>query len=124
MLTKVSKGDWLLIELGGNDGLRGFPIKTVKTNLRQMIEKTQYQGINVAIMQIRIPPNYGKRYTTMFSNIYPQLSEQYELPLLPFFMEKLATNPDYMMNDNLHPNVSAQVIIRDFMKPLILDLVN
>ena len=93
---KLSKVDWLLIELGGNDGLRGFQIKTVNSNLSQMIEKTQYQGINVAIMQIRIPPNYGKRYTTMFSNIYPQLSEQYDIPLLPFFMEQVAIN----MNDS------------------------
>lgn len=120
----LSKGDWLVVELGGNDGLRGFPIKTVKRNLTNIIETAQFRGVNVAVMQIRIPPNYGKRYTTMFSNVYPQLSEQFNVPLLPFFMEQIAINPDYMLNDNLHPNISAQVIIRDIMKPLVLDLLN
>ncbi|NVK23568.1 MAG: arylesterase [Gammaproteobacteria bacterium] len=118
----LTKGDWLVIELGGNDGLRGFPVKTIKQNLSAMIEKTEFKGVNVALMQIQIPPNYGKRYTQMFSNIYPQLAKEYDVPLLPFFMEKIAINPDYMLNDNLHPNISAQVVIRDIMKPLILNL--
>ena len=119
---QLTKNDWLIIELGGNDGLRGFPIKTIKNNLTLMIEASQLQGINVAVMQIQVPPNYGKRYSTMFSDIYPDLVNQFELTLLPFFMEEIAINPNYMMNDKLHPNVSAQVIIRDMMKPLVLSL--
>ena len=120
---QLGSNDWLIIELGGNDGLRGFPVKTVKQNLTKMIQIAQYQGINVALMQIRIPPNYGRRYTSMFEQQYPKLTQQFNIPLLPFFMEKIAINPEYMQKDNLHPNISAQVVIRDIMKPEIEQLV-
>lgn len=115
--------DWVIIELGGNDGLRGFPVKTLKQNLTKLIDKVQFQGVNVAIMQVRIPPNYGKRYTNMFESTYPKLAEQYQIPLLPFFMDEVAVNPEYMQSDQLHPNKSAQVIIRDIMKPVVENLV-
>jgi len=121
---QLTDKDWLIIELGGNDGLRGFPIKTTRNNLTQMIEIAKSSGVNVAIMQVRIPPNYGKRYTTMFEGQYSKLAEKYELPLMPFFMDKVAINPNYMQSDGIHPNVSAQVIIRDIMKPEIENLVN
>lgn len=120
---KFTNKDWVIIELGGNDGLRGFPIKTLKQNLTQLIEKVQYQGVNVALMQVRIPPNYGKRYTSRFENSYQQLAQQYQIPLLPFFMDKVAVNPEYMQADKIHPNVSAQVIIRDIMQPVVEELV-
>ena len=120
----LTKKDWVIIELGGNDGLRGFPIKTLKQNLTQLIEKVQYQGVNVALMQIRIPPNYGKRYTSIFEKSYQQLAQQYQIPLLPFFMDEVAVNPDYMQADKIHPNISAQVIIRDIMQPVVEELVN
>ncbi len=119
----LTSKDWVIIELGGNDGLRGFPVKTLKQNLTQMIDKVKYQGVNVAIMQVRIPPNYGKRYTTMFENTYGKLAEQYDIPLLPFFMDEVAVNPEYMQADKIHPNISAQVIIRDIMKPVVENLV-
>jgi len=120
----LSADDWLLIELGGNDGLRGFPVTTVSNNLTKMIQIAQQQGIKVAIMQVRIPPNYGKRYTSMLEALYPQMAQQFQLPLLPFFMDKVALNPNYMQDDGIHPNVSAQVIIRDIMKPEIVKLIN
>ena len=121
---QLSSDDWLIIELGGNDGLRGFPVKTLKQNLVQMIEQAQFEGINVALMQIRIPPNYGKRYTQMFEKTYQSLANEYKLPLLPFFMDEVAINPDYMQSDKLHPNISAQVVIRDIMKPVVEGLVS
>lgn len=120
----VSSNDWLIIELGGNDGLRGFPIKTIKQNLAKMIEIAQYQNINVALMQIRIPPNYGSRYTKLFENTYVQLTEQNNIPLLPFFMDDIATQPKYMQKDNLHPNKDAQIIIRDIMYPVLERLIS
>ncbi|MDU0114743.1 arylesterase [Psychrosphaera aquimarina] len=116
---QLTSNDWIIIELGGNDGLRGFPIKTIKQNLSGMIEAAQYKGINVALMQIKIPPNYGFRYTQLFESNYQQLSEQFKLPLMPFFMEQIASKPQYMQRDNLHPNIDAQVIIRDIMRPEI-----
>lgn len=116
--------DWIIIELGGNDGLRGFPINTLNTNLTKMIEFAQASNVNVALMQVRIPPNYGKRYTGMFEGTYGKLAKRFDVPLLPFFMEKVATNPNYMMRDGIHPNVSAQVIIRDEMKTVIEELIS
>lgn len=117
--NELTSKDWLLIELGGNDGLRGFPINTSKINLSKMVELAQSYSLNVAIMQIRIPPNYGRRYTSMFEIMYSDIAEKYDIPLVPFFMDEIAVNPNYMQNDGIHPNKSAQIIIRDIMKPEI-----
>jgi acyl-CoA thioesterase I len=119
----LGPNDWVIVELGGNDGLRGFPIATIKTNLSRLIKSITVNNINVAIMQVRIPPNYGKRYTQMFENIYADLSEDFAIPLTPFFMDTIAINPSYMQQDGIHPNKSAQVIIRDIMKPEIEKLI-
>ncbi|MBU2881814.1 arylesterase [Psychrosphaera sp. B3R10] len=120
---QLVQDDWLIIELGGNDGLRGFPTTTIKRNLTQMITKLKANNVNIAIMQIKIPPNYGKRYTTMFEGLYPALAEQFDIPIMPFFMDSIAINPSYMLQDGIHPNKSAQVIIRDIMKPAIEKLI-
>lgn len=114
--NELTSKDWIIIELGGNDGLRGFPVKTIKQNLSNMIELAQTKQINVALMQIRIPPNYGSRYTGLFENNYLELTKLYKIPLVPFFMDTIATQPEYMQKDNLHPNLKAQPIIRDIMK--------
>ena len=118
----LSDNDWIIIELGGNDGLRGFPVKTIKNNLTGMIKIAQQKNINVALMQITVPPNYGARYKKLFDDNYKQLTEEFKLPLVPFFMEQIATQPEYMQKDNLHPNVEAQPVIRDIMRPLIESL--
>jgi len=120
---ELNEGDWVILELGGNDGLRGFPISTLKTNLQLMIDQVKSHNVNVALMQVRIPPNYGKRYTTMFEGVYKDLAKTNSIKLLPFFMEKVAMNKNYMMPDGIHPNVSAQVIIRDEMKEVIESLI-
>ncbi|GAA0288574.1 multifunctional acyl-CoA thioesterase I/protease I/lysophospholipase L1 [Psychrosphaera haliotis] len=120
---ELNEGDWVILELGGNDGLRGFPISTLKTNLQLMIDQVKSHNVNVALMQVRIPPNYGKRYTTMFEDVYKDLAKTNSIKLLPFFMEKVAMNKNYMMPDGIHPNVSAQVIIRDEMKEVIESLI-
>ncbi len=119
----LTSNDWVILELGGNDGLRGFPINTVKNNLQSMINEIKSRNVNVALMQVRIPPNYGKRYTTMFEGLYGELAKKNDIPLLPFFMDKIAINPNYMMKDGIHPNVSAQIIIRDDMKAVIESVV-
>jgi len=114
--------DYVLIEIGGNDGLRGYPIASLKRNLIQLIETTKEAGSQVILMQIRIPPNYGPRYTEQFAALYPELADTYQIPLWPFFMEKIATNPQWMQADGIHPNQQAQPIIRDTMKSLIESL--
>lgn len=117
-----TKPDVVIIELGGNDGMRGFPVKKTQKNLLQIIEKSQATAQLTAIMQIRIPPNFGPRYSKMFEGMYPKLSEQTNIPLLPFFMDIISVKPELIQADGLHPTKSAQPIIRDFMYDEILQL--
>ncbi|MGL4192185.1 MAG: multifunctional acyl-CoA thioesterase I/protease I/lysophospholipase L1 [Vibrio sp.] len=107
--------DLVLIELGANDGLRGFPLHTVSQNLSTMIEQIQAHNATALLMQIRIPPNYGKRYSEGFAQIYPSLAEQFSIPLLPFFLEQVIVKPEWMMADGLHPKPEAQPWIADFV---------
>lgn len=118
-LLQQHQPDTVLIELGGNDGLRGFPIPTIEKNLLQIIELIKAQQANPVLMQIRIPPNYGPRYNQMFVALYPRLAEQEQLTLWPFFMDQIATEPDLMQADGIHPNVKAQAKISNMMLPLL-----
>lgn len=107
--------DYVLIELGANDGLRGFSPTIISTNLNAMIDHIKDKKAQPLLMQIRVPTNYGKRYSQIFSNIYPILSEQHDIPLLPFFLEHVITKPEWMMGDGLHPNVKAQPWIAEYV---------
>jgi len=115
--------DWLLIELGGNDGLRGFAPTITRQNLASMIALANEQRIRVVLTQIQLPRNYGTRYLRQFEQIFPELAEANKLPLLPFFMDDIALRPELMMNDGIHPTPQAQPLIRDkvarFMAPLL-----
>lgn len=112
----------VLIELGGNDGLRGFPTSQIEKNLQSMITEVQNNSAQAILMQIRIPPNYGPRYTKQFIALYPALAEKNRVVYWPFFMDDIATNSDLMQADGIHPNMQAQPIIRDFISPLLLQL--
>ncbi|OCW96441.1 arylesterase [Alishewanella sp. HH-ZS] len=113
---------WVLIELGGNDGLRGFDPQLIANNLQQMIELVKQHNAQPLLMQIRIPPNYGPRYVARFTDIYPQLAAAHQIPLWPFFMDEIAIRPELMMPDGIHPNAQAQPLIRDLMLPLVQQL--
>ncbi len=118
-LLEQHQPDAVMIELGGNDGLRGFAINSVKSNLSEIITLVQQHKATPVLMQIRIPPNYGPRYGQQFSNIYPQLAEKHQITLWPFFMDNIATNQDLMLRDGIHPNIDAQPLISDFMYNLL-----
>jgi len=105
----------VLIELGGNDGIRGFPVKLLKKHLTQLVTKSQQYGAKVALVEIQIPPNLGPRYTKMFTDSYQKVAMKTGAYLMPYFMTQVAVNPNLMLDDNLHPNAKAQPIIRDFM---------
>lgn len=122
-LLQSYQPDYVLIELGGNDGLRGFQIPQIERNLTQMIELSQASNAQPILMQIRIPPNLGPRYTRQFEALYPSLSQQHQLPLWPFFMEEIALNNDLMMPDGIHPNRQAQPLIKQQMKSWFAELV-
>ncbi|KGK14578.1 hypothetical protein DC58_05320 [Vibrio navarrensis] len=114
-LLTTHSPDWVLIELGANDGLRGFPPKTIAANLSRMIQITKAAGAKPVLMQIRVPPNYGKRYSQAFFDLYPTLAEHQQVPLLPFFLEQVITKPEWMMQDGLHPTADAQPWIAEFV---------
>lgn len=114
-ILSKKKFDYLLIELGGNDGLRGFPPKLIKNNLLQIIKLAQAKNIPVSIMSIRIPPNYGPRYNKMFTDVFVEVAQETNIPLMPFFMESIAVMPKLMQADGIHPNVEAQSLIVDIM---------
>ncbi|WDE14083.1 arylesterase [Thalassomonas haliotis] len=114
-ILSKEKVDYLLIELGGNDGLRGFPPKLIKNNLLQIIQLAKAKDIPVAIMNIRIPPNYGPRYNQLFTDTFAQVAKEEDIPLLQFFMEDIATNPKLMQADGIHPNQAAQPLIVEVM---------
>ncbi|MFL9706223.1 arylesterase [Aeromonas veronii] len=122
-LLKEHKPDWLLIELGGNDGLRGFAPTITRQNLASMIALAKEQQTRVVLTQIQLPRNYGARYLRQFEQIFPELALANDLPLLPFFMDDIALRPELMMNDGIHPTPAAQPQIRDkvarFMEPLL-----
>jgi acyl-CoA thioesterase-1 len=105
----------VLIELGANDGLRGFPVTKMQANLTALIEKSQAINAAVALMEIYIPPNYGPRYSKMFTDSFTQVSKNTNAYLMNFFILKVAGQDDLMQNDNLHPNKMAQPILRDEM---------
>ncbi|MGR5127560.1 multifunctional acyl-CoA thioesterase I/protease I/lysophospholipase L1 [Photobacterium swingsii] len=107
--------DYVIIELGANDGLRGFPPKTIRNNLAAMIEDIHATGAQSLLMQIQVPPNYGKHYSQLFSALYPELSQKYSSPLLPFFLEEVILKQEWMMDDGLHPKAEAQPWIADYM---------
>lgn len=121
-LLEQHKPDYVLIELGANDGLRGFPVPQLETNLNTMVQHIRQQDSKAVLMQIRIPPNYGPRYTTQFTNLYPKVAEEQQIPLWPFFMETIALKQHWMQADGLHPNLDAQPVIADLMLPLVLGL--
>ena len=105
----------VLIELGANDGLRGFPVKKMQTNLTSLIQKSQAANAMTALMEIYIPPNYGPRYSKMFTDTFTHVSEETNVHLMNFFMLDIASQPELMQNDSLHPNKKAQPLIRDEM---------
>ena len=108
--------DYVLIELGGNDALRGYPIKKIKDNLQNMIALIKNNSSKALLMQIRIPPNYGQKYTLAFERIYLELASSEEIYFLPFMLENVGLNPDLMQPDGIHPNAKAQPLIAKDMK--------
>ncbi len=98
----------VLIELGANDGLRGLPPKHIKKNLELIIQTSQASHAKVILMEIIIPPNYGKKYTDAFNQIYHDLAKDYSLDLIPFLLTDIASASSLMQADGLHPNEKAQ----------------
>lgn len=109
----------IIIELGGNDGLRGFPPDVIESNLSSMIHLSQKAGASVILVGMQIPPNYGQRYTSLFADIYPTLSDRFDTALVPFFLKGIYDHNDLMQSDGIHPTEKAQPKLLDNVWPVL-----
>ena len=115
------KPAFVLIELGGNDGLRGLPLSLMRENLTDMIQLSQTSGATVLIAGMQIPPNYGPRYTEPFFTQYAELAEEFDLYLIPFLIDGIPQQPELMQADGIHPKAEAQSMILDNFWPVLLE---
>ncbi|MEG1092133.1 MAG: arylesterase [Acinetobacter sp.] len=118
-LLQTHKPNVVVIELGGNDGLRGQPPQMIQKNLAQLIQQSQKANATVVVFGMKMPPNYGTAYSKAFENNYKVVSQQYKVKLLPFFLEGVAGNKSLMQKDLVHPNAKAQPILLNLAYPYI-----
>lgn len=107
-LLAKQKPDVVVVELGGNDGLRGFQIQRFRDNLAQLVQLSQQAGARVLLVGMKIPPNYGLRYTSDFYESYTLTAKKFGVPLVPFILDGVATDPELMQEDRLHPRAEGQ----------------
>jgi len=109
----------IILELGGNDGLRGFPPERLHDNLEKIVVASKDSGAAVVLLGIRIPLNYGPRYTEAFENTFRDVAAANEVPWIEFFMEGIAMNDELLQEDRIHPNTEAQPLLLDNAWPII-----
>ncbi len=122
MLRRVNP-DIVIVELGGNDGLRGVAPRETEKNLRHIVRLIRAHGAGVLLVGMRLPPNLGDEYTQRFESIFADLSAELRLPLVPFLLDGVATKPEYMQADGIHPRANAQGALLQnvwlFLQPLL-----
>lgn len=107
-LMETHSPDLVLVELGGNDGLRGLPPAQLRGNLETILQTIRRHGAHPLLMQIRLPPNLGRAYIGRFESLFPALAKQHEATLVPFFLEDIYERPGMLMGDGIHPTIDAQ----------------
>lgn len=112
----------VILELGGNDGLRGLSLTTTRANLNSMIRLSQSSSARVLLVGMKIPPNYGARYADAFAQLFADLAQQRKVAWVPFLMPGVALNPALMQNDGIHPNVAAQPLLLQTLWPALCPL--
>ena len=122
-LLATYRPDVLVIELGGNDGLRGQPPQLIASNLNRMIQLGKQSRATVVLAGMRIPPNYGNAYANAFYNVFGQVARQQRISHVPFFLEKVGGNPGLMQSDGIHPNVNAQQQLLNNILPVLKPLI-
>jgi acyl-CoA thioesterase-1 len=116
--------DLIILELGGNDGLRGFPAARMKGNLEKIVSRSKVSGATVVLLGIRIPTNYGPRYSAEFESVFRQVSEDLDVQWIEFFMDGIALDDDLLQDDRIHPNAIAQPMLLDNAWPIIRAALN
>ncbi|MGD8558330.1 MAG: arylesterase [Gammaproteobacteria bacterium] len=114
----------VILELGGNDGLRGLDIEMIKSNLQSMISQSQKANANVLLLGIHLPPNYGPDYTKRFAQTYIDLAQHNKIPVVPFLLKGIAKRENLMQQDDIHPTAEAQSIILDNVWPKLKPMLN
>lgn len=109
----------VILELGGNDGLRGHPLNVMRQNLEEMIKQSQAADAEVLLLGMQIPPNYGPRYTRLFHQTFVELAQEYELEFVPFFLDQVADNVELMQRDGIHPTAGAQLTMLNHVWPAL-----
>ena len=122
LLIEKYNPDFVILELGGNDGIRGQPLRLMKSNLAKMINLCFQSSATPILFGMRIPPNYGRRYTEAFAKVYAQLAEETKTVLIPFELEELAVTPGMIQQDGLHPTEQAQPIIKSAVSKVVFPL--
>ncbi len=119
---RYAKPSLTIIELGGNDGLRGLPIDEMRNNLEQMIVTAKTSGSEVMLLGVQLPPNYGPTYTKAFSDSFSLLADKYDVALVPSMLLGFEDDPNYFQADQIHPSADAQVLILNNVWPTIYQL--
>ena len=117
-----SRPDIVILELGANDGLRGHRIDETYANLEQIIQRLQSERVTILLTGMRIPPNYGREYTSQFSAMYEQLAQQFNVPLMPFFLEDVAARRELNQADGIHPTGEGYRVIVENLLGVLLPL--
>ena len=112
----------VIIELGGNDGLRGYPIERIRDNLSRMVDLALGAGGRVLLVGMEIPPNYGPRYTRAFAGLFSEVAERHQVALVPFLLERVALLPELMQDDGIHPTAAAQDELLETVWPYLAPL--
>jgi len=118
-LLKTHQPAVVIIELGGNDGLRGQSPAQLQQNLAHMVKLSKNAGARVLLLGMRLPPNYGKRYTRSFEGVYADVAEQQQIAFVPFFLEGVGGVEGMMQADGIHPTASAQPRLLENLWPLL-----
>ncbi len=119
-----SKPELIILELGGNDGLRGLSLEQTTRNLDQIIQRFRQAGVTVILAGMKLPPNYGQEYTKGFEAIYPTLAQQYNLPLIPFFLEGVAASHQLNQADGIHPTKEGYRVIVELILEVLRPLLD
>lgn len=121
-LIKQHQPNIVIVELGANDALRGFPLSSSYQNLLQIVQISKKSGAKVLILGMKIPTNYGAEYTAQFSKMFLDLASNTQSPVVPFFLEGVATKRELFLDDGIHPNQTAQIILLNNMLPALKKL--
>lgn len=119
---EIHDPDIVVIELGANDGLRGFPPEVMRENLLKLIGLSHDAGAHVLLLGMHLPVNYGQAYTERFHQVFVDIAKQHEVPFLPFFLDGVALQPEMMLDDGIHPNAEAQPKLLENIWPSLADM--